>query len=186
MVRLCRLPLMILCVYVLCVGTTAFADAKSDFLSSNPNAGGWEVGFLDDDGDFVAYNTTFDDGQGIAGWCINNCPGPKGDVTINYTDRPIDRYGVHWEPGEVCVHTPLRGGGVVVKWTASDSATMAVDTKFTTQAYGVDAKVELWAGETKLLDEKVTSNTADKTSEVSTLSVETGKRSVLKNRRIRR
>ena len=56
-----RLPAMLL-VLMLCVVTVVSANdsAKiaSGFLSSNPN-GNWTFGFLDKNGDSVAYNTTF-------------------------------------------------------------------------------------------------------------------------------
>lgn len=129
-------------------------DIKSQFLASNPN-GDWEYGFLDEDGDFIPYNTTFDDGQGIAGWCLNNTPGPEGDITINYTDKPIDRYGIHWEAGEVSIHTPAHGNGFVLQWTATDSATMSVETKLTAQNDCTGAKAELWAGAVKIADSKL-------------------------------
>ncbi|MCE5314447.1 MAG: hypothetical protein ABFD49_05405 [Armatimonadota bacterium] len=87
MVKLFKRLLIVLYAYVLCLGMTAFANVKSDFLSSNSNASDWEVGFWDDDG------------QGIAGWCLDNCPGSEVGITMNYTDQPIAGYGVYWEPG---------------------------------------------------------------------------------------
>ena len=48
-------------------------QVRADFLSANPN-NGWKYGYVDKDGSFVAYNSTFDDGKGIAGWALDYCP----------------------------------------------------------------------------------------------------------------
>ncbi|MCX6345739.1 MAG: hypothetical protein NT018_11810 [Armatimonadetes bacterium] len=130
---------------VLFLATASIAqvmDVRARFLASNPN-NGWEYGFINEEGSFVAYNTTFDDGQGIAGWTMDNTPGPMGDVTINYTDHPIDRYGVRWEPGQICVNSPMVGRGVVVRWHAPDSACVQIDTVLTAQSSDANANIQL-------------------------------------------
>lgn len=177
MIRLFKSALPLFCIYLVSATSPILADTKSDFLSSNPNTSGWTVGYLDKDNNFVVYNTSFDDGQGIAGWAMDNSPGPKGDVTINYTDQPIDRYGIHWEPGEILVHSPLRGSGVAVKWNATDSAAASVDASFVEHTSGADPNIELWSDETKIY-EGIIAGTASQNTIASTSSV-TGISSVL-------
>ncbi|MCE5324302.1 hypothetical protein LLG46_13455 [bacterium] len=171
MIRLFKSALLFFCIYLISATSPILADTKSDFLSSNPNISGWTVGYLDNDQTFAAYNTTFDDGYGIAGWAMNNSPGPKGDVTINYTDQPIDRYGIHWEPGEILVHSPLSSGGVAIKWNATDSAAASVDASFVEHISGASPNIELWSDDTKIYEWVIagtaTQNTISSTSSVS-------------------
>ncbi|MCX6345474.1 MAG: hypothetical protein NT018_10460 [Armatimonadetes bacterium] len=130
---------------VLSLATASIAqvmDVRAQFLASNPN-NGWEYGFVNEEGSFVAYNTTFDDGQGIAGWTMDNNPGPMGDVTINYTDYPIERYGVRWEPGQICVHSAVVGQGTVIRWHAPDNARVQIDTVLTAQSSDANANIQL-------------------------------------------
>jgi hypothetical protein len=171
MIRLFKSALLFFCIYSMSAAVFVSADVKSDFLSSNPNESGWTVGYLDKENNFVAYNSTFDDGNGIAGWTMDRTPGPRGDVTINYTDQPIDRYGIHWEPGEIIVHSPLIGSGVVVEWNASGSEASSVDMSIAEHTPGAEANIELWSDETKLYDGTVTDITStDTTSSVSSTS----------------
>ncbi len=167
MIRLFKSVLLFYSIYLMSAASPVLADIKSDFLSSNPNTSGWTVGYLDKDNSFVAYNSTFDDGNGIAGWTMDKTPGPKGDVTINYTDQPIDRYGIHWEPGEILVHSCLIGSGVVIKWDASSSEASSVDLSVTEHTPGSDANIQLWSDETKLYDGVVTDSTSTDTASVS-------------------
>jgi len=57
--------------------TPSFAqtsDLKTNFLASNPN-NSWEYVFLNDNGEFIRYDTTFEAGDGIVGWALSNTPG---------------------------------------------------------------------------------------------------------------
>ena len=156
-----RVLLLSLAACLLSAASAAFAQdsaaLKAEFLSGNPNSDGWEVGFLDDDGNFVAYNSTFDDGRGIAGWAYNSAPGPEGAITINYTDNPIDAYGVHWEPGQVCALSPLHGQGVVMRWTALESTDVQVDTDLTCQMLAASPKIEIKVDGKQLIAESIQS-----------------------------
>ena len=153
-----RLILVYLSLVATFVGATAClaqqADVRGVFLASNPN-NGWEYGFIDENGVFVAYNTTFDDGQGIAGWCLDRTPGPLGDITINYSDHPIDRYGVHWDPGQICANTPSPGISVVIRWHAPNDATVKVNATLTSQSPNTSADVSLSSDGQELADGEV-------------------------------
>lgn len=146
MVRLIRFTLVVVVILGVVATVSATADdstnIKDRFLSSNPN-NGWEYGFIDQNGTFIRYNSTFDDGEGIAGWALDHAPGICGDVTINYTGQPIDRYGLHWEPGQICVNTPAMGQGTAVRWHATDQSNIAIDTGLTAQAPGVEASAKV-------------------------------------------
>lgn len=117
-------------------------DVRAAFLASNPS-NGWEYGFVNEDGDFVAYNSTFDDGNGIAGWCLDKCPGPLGAISINYSDHPIDEYGTHWEPGQICVLPPMNGLSAVIRWHSPGDATVKVDVTLTAENLTATAGMEL-------------------------------------------
>ena len=129
------------------------ATPKSQFLSGNPNSNGWEVGFLDECGNLVAYNSTFDNGKGIAGWALNKAPGPEGAVTINYSDKPVEVYGMHWEPGQICVMSPLHGQGVVLRWTAPEAADVQIDLELVCLTSGVDPQVSVNVDSNQLIAE---------------------------------
>ncbi len=107
-------------------------DLKSQFLGQNPN-GEWTCGFLNEDNEFVPFNTTFDDGAGVTGWCVSNSPGVFGDVTVNFGENPIDRYGIRWESGQMCVSPGTRGLGAVIRWTAPADASIRIGAEMTGQ-----------------------------------------------------
>ena len=105
---------------------------RSTFLTNNPN-GEWTCGFLNADNEFVPFNTTFDDGAGVTGWCLNMCPGLHGDVTVNFGEKPIDRYGIRWESGQMCVNPGTSGLGTVIRWTAPADASIRIGANMTGQ-----------------------------------------------------
>jgi hypothetical protein len=140
-----RMSLSALCLLASAVAVHAQqADVRAQFLASNPN-NGWEYGFINGDGDFVRYNSTFDDHHGIAGWCLNKTPGPRGAVAMNYLNHTIDRYDLTWQPGGMCVRPPLDGQTVVISWhaLASTIVTLSVSVKAVTPATDVDAGIYL-------------------------------------------
>ena len=120
MVRLFKCLLTAFCVCS-CFGGLALAqdvsEAKKDFLASNPNSG-WTFGFLDRDSNFVAYNTTFSIDENTVGWCRDGMPGLFGDVTINFSDGIVDKFGVAWEPGLLTVNPGMDCQAVVIRWSA--------------------------------------------------------------------
>lgn len=142
-------------VFLICLSLAGDAETlqsiRDSFCASNPN-NGWEYGYIDKEGKYIAYNSTFDDGRGIAGWALDYCPGPLGDATINYTDKAIDRYGVHWEPGEILLHVPIDAQGVVVRWTSTKSDRLKVDAVLKSVSPRIDTSILLQAGNVKLLD----------------------------------
>ena len=97
MAWMARLSKFVLVSVVVCLlsATLAMAqsweDLKSQFLVRNPN-GEWTCGFLNEDSEFVPFNTTVDDGAGVTGWCMNSSPGVFGDVTVNFGESPIDGF----------------------------------------------------------------------------------------------
>jgi hypothetical protein len=117
-------------------------QVKSQFLASNPS-NGWEYGYLDDNGVFITYNTTFNAGDGVVGWALDHTPGPFGDVTMNYTANPIDLYGLHWEPGQICINASQLGKGTVVRWHAPAAESIRIDTDLVAQMRGMKANVKL-------------------------------------------
>ena len=86
--------LLLIAISALVVNAGILQSVRDSFCASNPN-NGWEYGYVDKGGGFIPYNTTFDDGKGIAGWAYDYSPGPLGDVTINYTDQPIRSIGIY-------------------------------------------------------------------------------------------
>ncbi len=114
----------------LCLSTLAAGEdlqkAKADFLAGNPN-GAWTFGILDRTGSFVAYNTTFKVNENTVGWCLDGIPGVFGDVTMCFDERPLDKFGISWETGRLCVNPGLDCQGVVVRWTAPGPATLRID-----------------------------------------------------------
>ncbi len=93
-------------------------DCSRDFsLEKNPN-GPWTYGYLDKEGKFTAYDGTFEPTEGIVGWCAENDPDLGGNVTVNVTDRPIEAFGIVWEPGQICLHPGLLGNKVALRWTS--------------------------------------------------------------------
>jgi hypothetical protein len=120
---------LMLLVGCLCLSTLGSAQdlqkAKADFLASNPN-NGWTFGFLDKTGAFVAYNTTFKIDETTVGWCLDDMPGVFGDVTMCFSEKPLDKFGIQWETGQLCVNPGLDCQGVVIRWTAPGPATLNI------------------------------------------------------------
>lgn len=116
----------------LCFTGSAFAQdavqARADFLASNPN-NGWTFGCLDKDGNFIAYNTTFKVDENIVGWCLNGTPGILGDVTINFSENAIEKFGIKWEPGQICINPGFGCQGVVIRWSAPASGSLKISGK---------------------------------------------------------
>ena len=124
---------LLIAAYLLCAATAAMAQdsatPKSQFLSHNPNGDGWVSGFLDDGGNFVAYNSTFKLDDDLVGWCYNGMPGIFGCAVVNFSDKVIEKYGVSWEPGLVTVGTGMGCKGVVIRWSAPSAGAMKVSGK---------------------------------------------------------
>ncbi|MHB9038618.1 MAG: hypothetical protein ACYC64_18360 [Armatimonadota bacterium] len=127
MIRFGRCVFLLLCLFS--VGVSAYgqdaARAKADFLASNPR-GGWTFGFLNKEGEFVAYNTTFKVDANTVGWCQDDMPGIFGDVTISFSDKPVDKFGIRWELGQLCVNPGLDCQAVVIRWTAPAAGSIRV------------------------------------------------------------
>jgi len=109
-------------------------------LAANPS-GDWSYGFIEKDGRFHLYNSTFDDGNGIKGWVMNANPDIAGNILVNISGSPIDRYGVRWEIGQVAVQPGLGGQKPVLRWTAPANVIVQIAATFSSQCYSTAAKI---------------------------------------------
>lgn len=129
-------------------------DFKSQFsLKGNPN-GDWSYGYIDKEGQFKLFSSTFTDGKSIAGWALEGNPSAAGDITVNLSDKQLDAYCTVWETGQVLIHPPLGGGITIVRWTSPVDAEIRIDTNLTAQAYSTVADVKLVGNYNYLLEKK--------------------------------
>ncbi|MCE5323070.1 hypothetical protein LLG46_07120 [bacterium] len=155
---ICVLLLLLFCAVILSMTTivvqaqTQSWDDRSDFsLDKNPN-GVWTYGYLDKDGCFAPYNSIFNLGDGIVGWAMNDDPDFAGNVTINTSAKTVEKFGIVWEPGQICLHPGLFGCKVVFRWTSPVSGTISLNANIAGQSkHGAPANVEI-----KYKDESVT------------------------------
>ncbi|MCE5324051.1 hypothetical protein LLG46_12150 [bacterium] len=129
----CPKRLFVIINSVIIIATTAISvyaqskstwDNQSEFaLDKNPN-GAWVYGCLDKENQFVPYDSTFDLGDGIIGWCMNDDPDSSGNITINISDKTVVKHGVSWEPGQICLHPGLFGCKAVLRWTSPVTASL--------------------------------------------------------------
>ncbi|MHB1456872.1 MAG: hypothetical protein ACYC0V_08170 [Armatimonadota bacterium] len=125
LIRFAFTVVLIFAVAAVALAATDSANAKADFLASNPNRE-WTFGFLDRDGKFIAYNTTFKVDDDTVGWCLDSMPGIFGDITMSFHDTLVEKFGIRWEPGQLCVNPGLDCQAVVVRWTAPTAGAIRV------------------------------------------------------------
>lgn len=129
-------------------------DFKSQFsLKNNPN-GDWSYGYIDKEGQFRLFNSTFTDGKSISGWALEGNPGAAGDITVNLKPEALDAYCTVWEVGQVLIHPPLGGGIAIVRWTSPVDGEIKIETNLTAQAYSTVADVKLVGNHHYLLEKK--------------------------------
>lgn len=103
-------------------------DAKTQFsIENNPN-GTWTYGFTDAKGVFKQFNKVCRDDVGLAGWSFDGDPDLAGNITLNYSDLPVERYGAYWESGEMCIRSGLRDLLPTMRWTAPTSGSFHFQT----------------------------------------------------------
>jgi hypothetical protein len=96
-------------------------DNRTEFALDRNPSGVWTYGYYDKDGRFALYNATFDLGDGIIGWCMNDDPDSCGNITINTSGKTVVKHGIAWEPWQVCLHPGLFGCKAVLRWTSPAS-----------------------------------------------------------------
>ena len=87
-----------------------FAKSSSQFVDGKVSVGYFQ------DGSFVEYNTPFSVCEGVIGWCLDKCPGPEGDVTLNITGAPIKHNGFTWLPGVLYANPGFGSNGVAIRF----------------------------------------------------------------------
>lgn len=103
-----------------------WGESRVQFVAANPN-GDWTFGFINEEGTFVPFNTTFKVGESVAGWCLDSCPGILGHVTVNFSPQAVEDFGVRWEPCQLCVSPWIQGKGVVIRWTSPSATSVRIE-----------------------------------------------------------
>lgn len=139
MFRVVSLALLLAMCAAICM-VPAIADqswgTRSGFSLDNNPTGHWSLGYIDDSAGFTLYNTRFEPGGGIVGWCGDHHPDRFGNVTINPTSQPVDAFGMRWEPGQVIVHPGMGLYRAVIRFVSPVSARIRLSIGFTGQAAG--------------------------------------------------
>jgi len=113
----------LLLVGILALASVCYCQGNSDILmrsGSQFESGKVSVGYFHD-GDFVEYNTSFTVCKGVVGWCMDRCPGPEGDVTLNITDSPIKYNDYTWLPGVLYVNPGFGRDSVAIEFRPNKS-----------------------------------------------------------------
>lgn len=125
------------------LGAQTWDNAVQFSSENNPN-GPWTYGYLDEKNNFKLYNSTIKAGEGISGWALDSDPDAAGNVTVNTTNEPIERFGIRWEPGQVLIHPGLGTYRAVIRWTSPVSAKINLRAFFKGQSKaGAPANIEI-------------------------------------------
>ena len=163
----------LLLVGILALASVCYCQGNSDILlrsSSQFESGRVSVGYFHD-GDFVEYNTPFTVCKGVVGWCLDRCPGPEGDVTLNITDSPIKYNGFTWLPGVLYVNPGQGNKGVAIEFRPNQSQAVNCVGSFAIKPDSQDtATVKITKNKTPLRNNKLDSAQKQDSSVLSTIA----------------
>ena len=163
----------LLLISLLFIPSICLCQGPSDILARSNSQfvdGRVSVGYFQD-GDFVEYNTGFAVCDGVIGWCLDNCPGPEGDVTLNITGSPITHNGFTWLPGVLYVNPGFGAKGVAVEFRPDRSQAVNCIGGFAVKPAGLDtATVKITKNPTPLRSTTLDSAQDQDSSVLSTIA----------------
>lgn len=119
-------------------------DNRIEFsVENNPN-NAWTYGYLDKEGNFTEYNSSFSLGDGIVGWAMNDDPDSSGNITVNTSSKMVEKFGIVWEPNQMCLHPGLFGCKAVLRWTSPVSGSVSINISVAGKSkHGAPANIEI-------------------------------------------
>jgi hypothetical protein len=143
----------LLFVFLLAIPSICLCQGSGDIFarsSSLITGGAVSTGYFQK-GYFVEYNTQFTVCDGVIGWCLDKCPGPEGDVTLNITREPITHNGFTWLPGILYANPGFGSKGVAIRFTPPRLQAVNCVGSFAVKPDSMDtARVQVTKGSTAL------------------------------------